>query len=429
MSKTQCSSSASELPAEDGQDALCQPSEMSLDDFQEMVKEINEEWTESECQPEVLHASRHNEIDVVRGLLLGRADLIHFADQSGNTALHMAAANGHAAVVRLLLAAGADPEAVNKDGNTPLHWAASNGKEETVQALLHSSADVLQRNAFGRSALTEGFTSQNTELVKALLEHDSASEEKLVQSTTDTEGGDAITHDFLLARGTDREISLSIRELAIARNSTDSILGQQEPDQDTTGLSAWASSIICAQWIARMDLWEGKTVLELGAGCGIPGLVAAKAGARRVYVSDFNSRVVENLKHNVNLNGCSTTCTQLYLNWRDPSTWPEEEIDVVLGSDLVYQPDMVPLLCDALVGILAESGKQFYYVCPESGRLGGSLLLERLTRYFALISQTEASSDLRSNPLRNGDDESCFLHFNELQDTTNVSLLVFERRT
>eukprot|EP01045_Picozoa_sp_COSAG04_P062707 COSAG04_NODE_32897_length_192_cov_15.537634_1_plen_63_part_11 len=45
-------------------------------------------------------------------------------------ALREAAGGGEAAEVRVLLAAGTDPDAVGRFGNTALHWATGQGHEE-----------------------------------------------------------------------------------------------------------------------------------------------------------------------------------------------------------------------------------------------------------------------------------------------------------
>lgn len=70
------------------------------------------------------------------------------------TPLHSAAASSHAALVHLLLAAGADPNAVQHGGYTPLHSAAQNGQTELVQALLNAGADPTAKTDDGQSALT-----------------------------------------------------------------------------------------------------------------------------------------------------------------------------------------------------------------------------------------------------------------------------------
>ena len=32
------------------------------------------------------------------------------------------------------------------------------------------------------------------------------------------------------------------------------------------------------------------------------------------------------------------------IDWDDTTTWPKEKLDVVIGSDLIYQASIVPLL-------------------------------------------------------------------------------------
>ena len=49
------------------------------------------------------------------------------ANSYQSTALILAAQNGHASLVPLLLGAGADPNRSNRDDDTPLHMAASRG--------------------------------------------------------------------------------------------------------------------------------------------------------------------------------------------------------------------------------------------------------------------------------------------------------------
>jgi ankyrin repeat protein len=89
-----------------------------------------------------------------------RIAFVNTADEhTGNTALHMASANGHTEVVRLLLEAGADPAAQNEAGNTPLHWASMNQQVQCVEVLLGAlrqrGASAFVLNKSGRSAYDE----------------------------------------------------------------------------------------------------------------------------------------------------------------------------------------------------------------------------------------------------------------------------------
>ena len=58
----------------------------------------------------------------------------------GWTPLIVAAINGHTAIVKSLLAAGADINARDEDDWTPLMQAAHNGHVDTVKALLQAGA-------------------------------------------------------------------------------------------------------------------------------------------------------------------------------------------------------------------------------------------------------------------------------------------------
>ena len=62
--------------------------------------------------------------------------------QDGNSALHNAANEGHVAVVRLLLRAGATLELPNESGKTPLFEACSGGQAAVTLLLLEAGANV-----------------------------------------------------------------------------------------------------------------------------------------------------------------------------------------------------------------------------------------------------------------------------------------------
>jgi ankyrin repeat protein len=67
----------------------------------------------------------------------------------GVTPLNSAAAGRHAAVVELLIAAGADVNARSAGGHTPLHSAAQNGDAATAELLLAAGADPAIRDSDG----------------------------------------------------------------------------------------------------------------------------------------------------------------------------------------------------------------------------------------------------------------------------------------
>ena len=66
--------------------------------------------------------------------------------------LHSAAAGQHLEVAKLLLAAGAEVDAVQEGGFTPLMSAAQNGQVEMMSLLLDHGADRTKQTPDGRSA-------------------------------------------------------------------------------------------------------------------------------------------------------------------------------------------------------------------------------------------------------------------------------------
>ena len=65
---------------------------------------------------------------------------------NGNTALYIAAKNGHVHSVQLLLKAGADVNQTNNLKNTPLYIACVNRHNIIVLLLVHADAEVTDRD-------------------------------------------------------------------------------------------------------------------------------------------------------------------------------------------------------------------------------------------------------------------------------------------
>lgn len=99
--------------------------------------------------------------------------------------------------------------------------------------------------------------------------------------------------------------------------------------------------------------FEGKRVVELGCGVGVPGLAAALLGAAEVSLTDL-PQATPWIRANISLNRgamrASTRCEARPLLWGEPV--PAElsrAVDVVLCSDLVYgEPSIARKLVETL---------------------------------------------------------------------------------
>ncbi|MDP9866691.1 MULTISPECIES: ankyrin repeat domain-containing protein [Streptosporangium] len=107
---------------------------------------------------------------IVRALLAAGADpdRISGGEEEG-LPLCGAAAWGHAEVAQALLAAGAGPSGREGGGWTALLWAASNGRAEMLDLLLAAGADPEEANDSGETALTLATRRGALGAVRALL--------------------------------------------------------------------------------------------------------------------------------------------------------------------------------------------------------------------------------------------------------------------
>jgi len=98
------------------------------------------------------------------------------------------------------------------------------------------------------------------------------------------------------------------------------------------GVMLWPSSIALAhELVARAPSLAGMRVLELGAGTGLPGIVAATFGAR-VVQTDRLDKALDLCRQNAERN--RVAIEHRVADWTD---WKEEDrYDLILGADVMY---------------------------------------------------------------------------------------------
>jgi len=77
-------------------------------------------------------------------------------DNNGNTALHVAASEGHVKCISILLDRGANIKSKNNISWTALHAAASKGHVKCIDALIYRGADIENKNNIGDTAIEQG---------------------------------------------------------------------------------------------------------------------------------------------------------------------------------------------------------------------------------------------------------------------------------
>ncbi|KHN87886.1 Protein N-lysine methyltransferase METTL21A [Toxocara canis] len=105
------------------------------------------------------------------------------------------------------------------------------------------------------------------------------------------------------------------------------------------GLEPVSQAIVLANYLAaHPDLVLNLSVLELGAGLGLPSIVACDLGARYVAATD-QPLAVPLLAENIRRNSRSNAPIEVFpLDWQTDR--PAQPYQVVLGADLVYNPQL-----------------------------------------------------------------------------------------
>ena len=123
----------------------------------------------------------------------------------------------------------------------------------------------------------------------------------------------------------------------------------EESRDEISGQRAWPGSLLLGLELARAPgRVAGRACLELGSGCGLCGMAAARLGARPCDLSDGDDRCLALLAANVDANGLAATCNVLRLRWGEDAA--PRAYDVVLAGDVLRGPatDRWPCwTCDA----------------------------------------------------------------------------------
>lgn len=174
------------------------------DDFQWFRGCLEQHGLTDDWKPWMLHgaAALTGNPAIIRLLLDAGADA-NAVDDGGRTPLHEGAKNDNPVVAVHLLAAGADPHALDNDGYTPLHHSAARGENGRVIArLLAAGSEVRAESNDGRTPLHSALRYDAVrDVVSALIQGGGA--ESLTPLQLGALQGDAAVVTSLLAEGAD----------------------------------------------------------------------------------------------------------------------------------------------------------------------------------------------------------------------------------
>jgi predicted nicotinamide N-methyase len=150
----------------------------------------------------------------------------------------------------------------------------------------------------------------------------------------------------------------------------------------STGLTAWKAAEILAHYLLAnaTSLQKQQTILELGAGIGVCGILASKiveaadGPSSTVIMTDGDTQVLANLRRNIQRNHSTAMARQLI--WGDieqieairsilGSTTQQQQqqhyyYDLILGSDIIYVEEAVEPLFRTVKSLLNKETGEFW---------------------------------------------------------------------
>lgn len=144
----------------------------------------------------------------------------------------------------------------------------------------------------------------------------------------------------------------------------------------TTGLKTWEASLRLAGHLvanphllecSSQEMTKKKTILELGCGVGLLGVVARylSPSQHHIIMTDLDGEVLEKAQKTVEVHWCENGGLDVHsLDWlevqeqqQDICHWLDNEVkpDIVLAADIVFDPSLIAPLCSVLDRILRKN--------------------------------------------------------------------------
>jgi len=132
----------------------------------------------------------------------------------------------------------------------------------------------------------------------------------------------------------------------------------------------WEAAMVLAYVMSRLPDPRGKSVLELGAGLGAPGLAAAAAGFD-VTISDYEAIIMDFQKVSAAASGLRNI-TFTHLDWLNPPDLAP--FDILAGAEILFREEFFEPLLNVFKKYLKPEG--FIYLAHDASRRSLPLFLE-----------------------------------------------------
>ena len=155
------------------------------------------DWYSDEYGNTALHVAAVQGHTACIGVLLDRGADIKIKTNQGLTALHIAAHQSHTVCIGVLLDRGADAEIKTNQGATALHLATQRGHTECIGVLLDRGADIESKESQGFTALHVATDQGHIECTRLLLDRQAVIDEDKIDDIPHPETKQMILDEIL----------------------------------------------------------------------------------------------------------------------------------------------------------------------------------------------------------------------------------------
>lgn len=136
----------------------------------------------------------------------------------------------------------------------------------------------------------------------------------------------------------------------------EALLGGKDPFANVSEfpfwVKLWESSLVLANVVSSLKAKPGQTLLELGAGLGAPGLIAA-ANGYKVTLSDYEPHILDFQRVSAAASGLKGIEYKI-IDWTKP---PELiQFDLIIGAEIIFRDDLFGPLLNVFDKYLAPGG-------------------------------------------------------------------------
>ncbi len=128
----------------------------------------------------------------------------------------------------------------------------------------------------------------------------------------------------------------------------------------------WPASFVLGRFLRKLEP-EGKTLLELGAGCGTTSIIASRYGFSKVQVTDNVDDALLFARANIIKNSLEHVAAVRRVDIKDSrASLNDARFDIIAASEILYLEDLHRPLIKCIQRHLAKDGKAV--ICTDMAR-------------------------------------------------------------